>query len=161
MEQLECKNEYYPNSLLSKLPSAAKDFSIGGSMTKILLVEDNKIIIEFVESVLTKELKASVVCFNSGNDAIDRLKVDRHFDLIISDYHMPNGTGYDLLEFATKNNIKIPFILFTSTINPELPKYGSNFYGTIEKLQLEKLIEFAEHAISENNDDGYSDRNVI
>lgn len=136
MEQLECKS--------------------GGSMTKILLVEDNKIIIELVEPLLTKKLKASVVCFNSGNDAIERLKVDRHFDVIISDYHMPNGTGYDLLEFATINNIKIPFILFTSTINPKLPKCGSNFYGTIEKLQLEKLIEFVELAISNAVDRNYS-----
>ncbi len=117
-------------------------------MLNILLVEDDELIIDIVKTLLEKELKAFVICLTSGNEAIKLLQHNLQFDVIVSDYSMKNGTGHDLLEFITVNEIKIPFILFTNTINPKLPQFGENFRGIVEKLQIEKLYEIIIREIS-------------
>jgi len=82
---------------------------------RILFIDDD----DSIRQLFTMHLDN---CFNavdivekaSGNDAINFLMKDTKFDLIISDYNMPNGTGGDLYKFVVAAKINVPFILFTT-----------------------------------------------
>jgi CheY-like chemotaxis protein len=105
---------------------------------KILYAEDDFLIREIVETLLIDELNASVDVASSGNEAIELLLSNSHYDVIISDLEMPRGSGLDLLQFKIVSGIKIPFFLFTNAFNPIIP-FPSSEYQLIEKNDFEKL----------------------
>ncbi|MCP4912893.1 MAG: response regulator [Oligoflexia bacterium] len=81
---------------------------------RILLVDDEVIITQILTVILEDEFNAIVKSAHSGREAIDLLREDSAFDLIISDFGMPHGTGEDLFKYI-KGELKlpIPFILFS------------------------------------------------
>lgn len=84
------------------------------SKKRILLVDDEVIITQILTVILEDEFNAVVESCHSGREAIDLLKKDSAFDLIVSDYGMPHGTGEDLFKYAKgEMNLPIPFILFS------------------------------------------------
>ncbi len=64
---------------------------------KILIVDDEPDILELLSEELEYEGFATV-CAGSGNDAV-RVLENENFDLVISDYKMPNGNGKVVLDF--------------------------------------------------------------
>ncbi len=64
---------------------------------KILVVDDEPDILELLSEELEYEGFATV-CAGSGNDAV-RVLENENFDLVISDYKMPNGNGKVVLDF--------------------------------------------------------------
>lgn len=93
---------------------------------KILLVDDNPLVLEMMGRALSKEgfycLKA-----NSANEAMAILGLERP-DIILSDYHMPDVDG-----FAFRQNLiampvykDIPFMFLTSEDDNELMLKGIN-----------------------------------
>lgn len=68
---------------------------------KILLVDDEKDILELFEMLFESE-GFDVTTANSGNEAIEILH-NNHFDVIFSDFKMPNGNGQSLLEWVKYN----------------------------------------------------------
>ncbi len=89
-------------------------YSVSMSPKKILFVDDDDQTRELVEIILKTEFKCEVQTASSGNEAIGILKRDRTFDLIISDFNMPDGTGTDLEAFIEKQKLEIPFVLLTA-----------------------------------------------
>jgi CheY-like chemotaxis protein len=67
---------------------------------KILIVDDDLIMLETISTILEKEGFA-VTTADSGYKALD-LIIARHFDLIISDIMMPNLSGLTLLGMLKK-----------------------------------------------------------
>jgi len=112
----------------------------------ILYVEDEHDMREIIPAVILKDLDVQVSTLPSGNLAIEALKTGSKFDLIISDYMMKDGTGADLQRFMKTAGIKTPFILFTNTIEPDLPVRSDNFLGIIEKHNWKGLVAFIETA---------------
>jgi len=113
------------------------------STRKILLVDDNPSILEMVKAELC--LRAGILPENinlasSGNSAIALIiRSGDIFDLIVSDFNMPDGNGKELLEFVIQQNSKAYFILFTATLDIQIPTTGPNFLGVIEKHLLSAL----------------------
>lgn len=122
-----------------------KKLSIAG--TKILIVDDNKTNIKVVEHYL-KEFKCETM---HAADAIEALQIlkehqDKPFELILTDYCMPNINGIDFAVMAKKlDNYKdIPVILLTSRVQISDCKKAieNNLDGYLPKpLRKNDLIE--------------------
>lgn len=82
---------------------------------KILIVDDNKDNILFLETVLKKE-GYEVISATNGEEALEKLKTTR-VDMIISDILMPRMDGFALCRKVKKDeNLKdTPFIFYTAT----------------------------------------------
>lgn len=81
---------------------------------KILVVDDSSLMRNFAKGSL-KQLKLNNVDeAENGEEALLKLKKKR-YDLILSDLHMPNMNGLELLKAVRRDsNLKdIPFIIMT------------------------------------------------
>ncbi len=80
--------------------------------SRILVVDDEESIREFLEIMLKKE-GYEVTTAEDGAKAQELLK-KRSFDMIISDLQMPNVTGVELLKFVKENYAQTVFMLITA-----------------------------------------------
>ena len=62
-------------------------------MKRILLIEDTQILRELFKLLLSREF--FVVTAATGQEALDALR-DQTFDLVLSDFHLPDMTGADV-----------------------------------------------------------------
>ena len=81
----------------------------------ILIVEDLLTTRLFLRRTLKKLGYTNVVLSEDGEVAIKELEL-KPFDLIISDWHMPNMDGLDFYKALSKNRkwSEIPFLLITA-----------------------------------------------
>ena len=79
---------------------------------RILVVDDEESIREFLEIMLRKE-GYEVTCAEDGKQALDVVK-KRSFDLVISDMQMPNMTGMDLLREVKAQYPDMLFMMITA-----------------------------------------------
>jgi CheY-like chemotaxis protein len=84
----------------------------------VLLVEDSVSYRKLVAQRL-ELLGATVAPVGDITTAIDRLEREA-FDLIVSDLHLPNGTGLDLLAFVNHRLPQVPFILMSAIVDEVL-----------------------------------------
>lgn len=111
---------------------------------KILLVDDN----EEIRKVLILQLELDsirVIESNSGNNALEVLEKDDTFDLIISDFHMPNGDGKFLVGQMIRMGLDVPVFIFTSEIEPEIIISNSFPITYYSKFQLPLMIRQIEN----------------
>jgi two-component system chemotaxis response regulator CheY len=100
---------------------------------KILIVDDFATMRKLLMSMLIKLGFNNVTEVESAPKAWDLLQKD-HFDLVISDYNMPEMNGIELLSQVRKDNAlcKLPFILLTAEDDTDLviesKKYHINAY---------------------------------
>ena len=80
--------------------------------SKLLVVDDEESIREFLEIMLKKE-GYQVTLAEDGQQAIDLLK-GKSFDMIISDMQMPRVTGIELLKHVKDNHPEIVFMMITA-----------------------------------------------
>jgi len=83
--------------------------------TRILIAEDARAVRNLEVSMLKDMGYENILEAEDGQKAIDILKIEKDIGLVISDWNMPNKTGYDLLvwlknDYACKD---IPFIMAT------------------------------------------------
>lgn len=112
---------------------------------KILLVDDEPDVCELITSLVKSKLNAVTHEYNSGNDAISALKKMSDYDLIVSDFQMPNGNGTDLFRFCRNHKINIPFIIISGdsekTIRKEFPEDNLINFWILNKLEASvKLV---------------------
>lgn len=83
-------------------------------MTKILLVDDSKLIMGFGKSILSKE-GYNVIYAPNGNEALEMVSVENP-DLILLDVVMPGMDGYEVCKRvkAAEKTRDIPIIMLTS-----------------------------------------------
>lgn len=79
---------------------------------RILVVDDEESIREFLEIMLKKE-GYEVTCAEDGAKAKDVL-AKKSFDMVISDLQMPNMTGIELLKFVKESYPELVFMLITA-----------------------------------------------
>ena len=88
------------------------------SIQKVLIVDDNdtnRLIIH--EMLALKQIES--VCAKNGIEALDKLKLDKTFDVVLMDYHMPYLDGIETTRHI-RNKLGIeakdlPIILFSSS----------------------------------------------
>lgn len=92
---------------------------------KILLIDDEELVIKSLEKVLRKE-GFQVTCAGNGAQAINHIE-NEDFDLIVTDIRMPGLSGVDLIEqirstLKRKNKPLVPEICITGYAEQELSK---------------------------------------
>lgn len=83
---------------------------------RILLIEDDLdhqvILREVLEDIDNYAIKLSTA--SSGAEGLKKMRKG-DFDLVITDYHMPEMSGLDLLRVTTEENIDVPIIIIMIT----------------------------------------------
>ncbi|MFQ5978361.1 MAG: two-component system response regulator [Candidatus Heimdallarchaeota archaeon] len=79
---------------------------------RILLVDDDKDLLLAFKKFLFKEGTFELISTTSPLEALRLLK-ERQFDVIVSDWPMPEINGFELFKRIRSENNTIPFILFT------------------------------------------------
>ena len=116
-------------------------------MRRILLVDDEEILTRTLAETLKSQLEVTIVTAHSGHEAIAILFHER-FDVVVVDYHMPNGNGADVLRFLARQSWPTLSVLFTSELRPTLPPMNKYFLGIVEKPNVKELFRKIVEAIS-------------
>ena len=122
-------------------------------MKSILIVDDNRMILNSLSSFLRLALKEySVLLAEDGAKAIEILE-STPVSLIVTDLEMPKVDGYQVIEYAKKNCPSIPLIIMTGSwsLDLELLVSKTGVVRCIEKpFRYEKIAEMAADALGEN-----------
>ena len=117
----------------------------------VLYVDDEPVFLDLCKIYLERGGEISLTCSTSPYEALELLKETR-FDVIVSDYQMPDLDGIGFLKQLNERNCTIPFILFTvrgrDEVLLEAISHGATFYlqkGGDPKSQFGELI----HTIKE------------
>lgn len=110
----------------------------------ILLVDDDEFFSTIVASQLEDEYLHKVKVVDSGNGAIEALqKGNIHFDIILTDYNMPEMNGIELLKWIKSQNIETPVVMLTAAgsdvVAVEAMKLGAYDYVRKEQLDIQHL----------------------
>ena len=84
---------------------------------KILLIDDDKGIVEVIRKVL-EEVKYEIVTAYDGKEGLEKVKSDKP-DLIVLDIRMPSMNGYEFMRALRAHNLNenepmIPVIMLTA-----------------------------------------------
>ena len=85
---------------------------------KILYVEDDKSIIEFVKMIFKKNKITNVTYALNGAKGVE-LYSENKYDLVITDMHMPIMDGFGVIENIRKINPKQVFMMITAADNKD------------------------------------------
>lgn len=86
---------------------------------RILHVDDDQTFLEASKTILSKEGPFFIETATTVQEALSKWN-EHQFDVIISDYDMPQQNGLDLLKIVRDKGSEIPFILFTEKTREEI-----------------------------------------
>lgn len=121
-------------------------------MSKILIIDDNQAVLNFLRIILLQKNKYEVETLQDSSRAYDLISKG-HYDLLLLDMDMPNVTGLDILKFIVQNNVLIKTIVLTGVEDIDLAisamKLGTYDYmlKPIDESVLFKAIDSAIHEI--------------
>ena len=122
-------------------------------MIKILLVDDELHLLEITKAFLEDSKEIEVETSLSAMDAIEKIHTNG-FDVIVSDYQMPDMNGIELLRTIRSQNDPIPFILFTGKGREEVIiealNAGADFFlqkGGDPRAQFTELVSMVKKAV--------------
>jgi PAS domain S-box-containing protein len=123
----------------------------------ILLVDDDPAVLDSFKAILEKEPDFAVDTIATSTEALDLLDT-RYFDVIISDYSMPDLDGISLLREARGRGCKSIFVIVTGKrlahIAMDALNSGADFFiqkGPNTAKDLENLIGFIRSHLPEKN----------
>ena len=88
----------------------------------VLLVDDSRVMRGLVRRTLRQagfDL-GNVVEAENGKEALDTLAKGQKFDLVLSDWNMPEMSGIELLAKLQADGVRVPFGFVTSESTPEM-----------------------------------------
>ncbi|NYT12055.1 MAG: PAS domain S-box protein [Methanomassiliicoccales archaeon] len=98
---------------------------------RVLYIDDEEIYAELAKTYLEDLGNCVVEIETFSPRALDRIRRE-HFDVIVSDYMMPNMDGLELLKAIKEMGVSTPFILFTGKDREEVAidalNNGAEFY---------------------------------
>ncbi len=92
---------------------------------RILHVDDDPEVLEVTKKILTMKGKFEVDCALSVKEAFKKLAT-KQYDIVVSDYAMPQKDGLDFLRELKKSKNELPFILFTGKGREEVAMKALN-----------------------------------
>ncbi len=121
------------------------------SILKLLLLEDSPIDAELIQAVLQEGgLKFTLTQVQRRDSFLAALQAEP-FDLILSDYSLPDFDGLSALAMAQQLCPRVPFLFVSATLGEELAietlKSGATDY--VLKQRLERLVPAVERALRE------------
>lgn len=101
-------------------------------LSRILLVDNSESLLRIADEFLSREEPLFDVATNvSSREALQRLRKDE-FDVVVSDYRMPDIDGLELLQILRNEGNNIPFIMLTGQGREEVAmkalNLGANYY---------------------------------
>lgn len=88
-------------------------------MFRVLIVDDTKSIHTFVKSFLAKSAEVQTISVFDGQEAVELLKNQQDFDLILLDWEMARLNGPETFSQFIHMGIKIPTIMMTTKNSPD------------------------------------------
>ncbi|MDD5433995.1 MAG: chemotaxis response regulator CheY [Nitrospira sp.] len=87
---------------------------------KILVVDDFSTMRRIVKNILKQIGFSDIDEAEDGNNALTKLKQDK-YDMVVSDWNMPNMTGLDLLKAIRSDNVinNTPVLMVTAEAKKE------------------------------------------
>lgn len=130
------------SAIASEAPARDSPFGIGGgdSRLDILAVDDDALILMNTMALL-EDLGHTVVEASSGREALQKLEAGHRFDLLITDYAMPQMNGIQLIELISQRWPDMPIILASGYA--ELPTHSSKDITRLPKPFLQSDLEKA------------------
>ena len=101
---------------------------------RVLLADDDSSVRSFLEIVLRRQ-GCQVTLAEDGSVAIERLEKGEPFELILTDYAMPNATGLDVLRAARKRAPKATAVLMSASL------VDKEMRDSVERLADEILVK--------------------
>jgi len=92
---------------------------------KILLVDDDHVALKAISNRLMAETNYDCRCVTSKEKALEAVKKEI-FDIIISDYSLPDGNGIEILEAVKSFMYNVPFVIITASEKKELIQRAIN-----------------------------------
>lgn len=108
-------------------------------MKKILLVEDEASVVEFIKKGLTEENYDVSVAFD-GTAAV-KMALESSFDLLILDIMLPGKNGFEVCSELRTRNIKAPILFLTALGASENIALGLNMGADDYLVKPFKFIE--------------------
>ena len=109
-------------------------------MMKILVVEDNKKLIQTIKKELSKHFE--VECCEDGEEALYLIRQDI-YDLVVLDLMLPGMSGIDILKNTRKNHLDTPVLILTAkeSLDEKVEAFtvGANDYLT-KPFYMEELV---------------------
>jgi CheY-like chemotaxis protein len=126
--------------------------SVTGGKERILIVDDEDMLVELNKQRLCR-LGYEVVATTSSMEALAIFRKEPHtFDLVITDYTMPNLTGIDLAVELLKVRATVPIILCTGqsdTISLEKTKQIGIREFLMKPLTIRELAQAVRRVLDE------------
>jgi len=114
-------------------------------MISVLYVDDEEVLLDIGKTYLERTGKLKVDITTSVSRALELLSTS-HYDVVVSDYQMPEMDGIEFLKNLRRQFPKLPFIIFTGKGREEVAveafEYGADFYmqkGGAPKPQFTEL----------------------
>lgn len=107
---------------------------MGGIKIRILLVEDEAIV-RFYLKVTLSNINGEVVDTKGGSEAVEILKKDTDFDLIITDIKMQGMDGFEFINIIDDMGLNIPIVVESAYITEDvrMNKYRDRIKAFIKK----------------------------
>lgn len=124
-------------------------------MEKILIIDDNRIILRTLSEILTK-VGYTIVEAEDGESGLHFVRTE-HPDLVITDYQMPGINGLEVLSEIRKINVAIPVILLTALghVVLTIKSIQLGAFDFLEKpidpLKLKSTIQLALNSVKVSN----------
>jgi len=126
----------------------------GSGIIKVLHVDDEPALVEITKGFLEKNGEFEVTTFTSAVDAIKDLE-STSYDVLVSDYEMPDLDGIEFLKRLRSEGIDTPFIIFSGRgredVLIEAINNGADFYlqkGGKPKAQFAELENMIRQSVS-------------
>jgi DNA-binding NtrC family response regulator len=117
-------------------------------MTKILAIDDNQAVLNYLNVLLLQKNKYEVETLQDSTKAY-KLLSRNNYNVLLLDMDMPKVSGLDILKFIVKNNYSVKTIVLTGVEDIDLAisamKLGTYEYllKPVEEKQLFKVIDAA------------------
>ena len=136
-------------------------------MISVLLVEDDPDVLELTRLFLERDLELNIDVCSSVKEALRKLN-NKIYNVIVSDYLMPEINGIQLLKTLKFQGIETPFIIFTGKGGEEIAiealNSGATFYlqksenPRFQFAKLRKMIH--EAALRQKTEEQYRENNI-
>jgi two-component system chemotaxis response regulator CheY len=122
---------------------------------KILIVDDSSMLRDMLSYTLTNGGYSDIIESIDGIDALNQIKQNNYFDLIITDINMPNMDGLSLIREIKKISVyqDIPILILSIENSDEIKQKAKNVgaNGWIAKPFEPKQLLQAVNTVLKNN----------
>lgn len=128
-----------------------RDAKLQDAPLSVLMLEDDALDIELVESRLSQTGYEFAIWKAGNKDDFLQLFSERHYDLILADYSLPDFDGLSALDIVREQDKEVPFIFVSGALGEEVAvetlHRGATDY--VLKQRLERLVPAVSRALKE------------